>query len=290
MRQVAGSLRLDLAQYRELAAFAQFGSDLDKATQAQLNRGRRLVEILKQPQYQPLAVERQVAIVYAATKGFIDAVAIEDVLRYELELYRFLESRHPGVLTGIAEKKILDDEIKAGLESALKEFTQQFAAAARRAAERGRAGQTRPDRDAITDRPASSNSCGEIDAANHQGDEDDRGVAPEAGAGPRHRSAPVRPAHAEGVEPSRGACRGGCAPVAADPGPGERPHAAHRDHRRSRVERELQLQRDQGCQPVHRRRGGTPGGARVDRPQGPRFLPAPQLRRASTSRSASSSA
>ena len=93
MRQVAGSLRLDLAQYRELAAFAQFGSDLDKATQAQLNRGRRLVEILKQPQYQPLAVEKQVAIVYAATKGFLDAVPVEEVRRYEEELYRFLETR-----------------------------------------------------------------------------------------------------------------------------------------------------------------------------------------------------
>src|SRR5512138_2246220 len=91
MRSVAGTLRLDLAQYRELAAFAQFGSDLDKATQAQLNRGRRLVEILKQPQYQPLAVEKQVMIIYAATKGFLDNVAIEDVRRYEEELYRFLE-------------------------------------------------------------------------------------------------------------------------------------------------------------------------------------------------------
>src|SRR6186713_333637 len=112
MRQVAGSLRLDLAQYRELAAFAQFGSDLDKSTQAQLNRGRRLVEILKQAQYQPVAVEKQVIIVYAATKGFIDAVAIEDVRRYEEELYRFLESRHPRVLTTIAEKKIIDDDLK----------------------------------------------------------------------------------------------------------------------------------------------------------------------------------
>jgi F-type H+-transporting ATPase subunit alpha len=128
MRQVAGSLRLDLAQYRELAAFAQFGSDLDKATQAQLNRGRRLVEILKQPQYQPLAVEKQVAIIYAATKGFLDAVAIEDVRRYEEDLYRFLETRHPGVLSGIAEKKILDDELKGALENAVKEFAQQFGA------------------------------------------------------------------------------------------------------------------------------------------------------------------
>jgi F-type H+-transporting ATPase subunit alpha len=128
MRQVAGSLRLDLAQYRELAAFAQFGSDLDKATQAQLNRGRRLVEILKQPQYQPLGVEKQVAIIYAATKGFLDAVPVEDVRRYEEDLYRFIETRHPAVLTGIVEKKILDDEVKGALEAALKEFNQQFLA------------------------------------------------------------------------------------------------------------------------------------------------------------------
>jgi F-type H+-transporting ATPase subunit alpha len=128
MRQVAGSLRLDLAQYRELAAFAQFGSDLDKATQAQLNRGRRLVEILKQPQYQPLAVEKQVAIIYAATKGFLDGVAMEDVRRYEEDLYRFLESSYPAVLTGIAEKKILDDDMKASIEKALTEFAQRFGA------------------------------------------------------------------------------------------------------------------------------------------------------------------
>jgi F-type H+/Na+-transporting ATPase subunit alpha len=128
MRAVAGTLRLDLAQYRELAAFAQFGSDLDKSTQAQLNRGRRLVEILKQPQYQPVAVEKQVAIIYAATKGFLDAVAVDDLRRYEEDLYRFLETRHAGVLTGIADKKVLDDEVKGALEAALKEFGQQFAA------------------------------------------------------------------------------------------------------------------------------------------------------------------
>jgi F-type H+-transporting ATPase subunit alpha len=126
MRQVAGSLRLDLAQYRELAAFAQFGSDLDKATQAQLNRGRRLVEILKQPQYQPLPVEKQVAIVFAATKGYLDAVPVEDVRRYEEELYRFLETRASNVLTGIESKKILDDETRAALEAALAEFGKQF--------------------------------------------------------------------------------------------------------------------------------------------------------------------
>jgi F-type H+-transporting ATPase subunit alpha len=127
MRSVAGTLRLDLAQYRELAAFAQFGSDLDKATQAQLNRGRRLVEILKQPQYQPLAVEKQVVIIYAATKGFLDNVAIENVRAYEDELYRFLETRHAAVMSAIAEKKIIDDEVKAGIEGALKDFGQHFA-------------------------------------------------------------------------------------------------------------------------------------------------------------------
>jgi F-type H+-transporting ATPase subunit alpha len=130
MRQVAGSLRLDLAQYRELAAFAQFGSDLDKATQAQLNRGRRLVEILKQPQYLPLPVEKQVAIIYAATKGFLDSIPVEEVRRYEEDLYRFLETRHPHILTTISEKKILDDQTKATLETALREFGQQKGAVA----------------------------------------------------------------------------------------------------------------------------------------------------------------
>jgi F-type H+-transporting ATPase subunit alpha len=129
MRQVAGSLRLDLAQYRELAAFAQFGSDLDKATQSQLNRGRRLVEILKQPQYQPLPVERQVLIIFAATNGYLDAVAVEDVRRYEEELYRFVDTRSPGLLKGIAEKKQIDDALKAEATTTLKEFGQTFAAA-----------------------------------------------------------------------------------------------------------------------------------------------------------------
>src|SRR6187455_80542 len=128
MRQVAGSLRLDLAQYRELAAFAQFGSDLDKATQAQLNRGRRLVEILKQPQYQPLAVEKQVSIIYAATKGFLDNVAVEDVRRYEEDLYRFLETRHANLLASMLEKDGLTDSVRAAIEAALKDFGQHFAA------------------------------------------------------------------------------------------------------------------------------------------------------------------
>ncbi len=104
MRQVAGTLRLDLAQYRELAAFAQFGSDLDKATQAQLNRGARLVEILKQAQYQPLAVERQVAILYAGVNGFLDQVALSDVAAFETELFAFIDGRHPDVFKGSTER------------------------------------------------------------------------------------------------------------------------------------------------------------------------------------------
>jgi len=126
MRQVAGRLRLDLAQYRELAAFAQFASDLDKATQAQLNRGQRLVEILKQPQYKPLAVEKQVLLVYAGTNGFLDQIPLPAVNAYETELYRFVETRKPGIYTTLREKKTIDDQLKAEIESALKEFGAQF--------------------------------------------------------------------------------------------------------------------------------------------------------------------
>jgi F-type H+-transporting ATPase subunit alpha len=127
MRQVAGTLRLDLAQYRELAAFAQFGSDLDKSTQSQLNRGARLVEILKQPQYEPLAVERQVAIIYAGTNGYLDSIAVSDVRAFETELYQFIDNRHPDLFRGIAEKKQLDDQLKATLAAAVKEFAGDFA-------------------------------------------------------------------------------------------------------------------------------------------------------------------
>jgi F-type H+-transporting ATPase subunit alpha len=127
MRQVAGSLRLDLAQYRELAAFAQFGSDLDKATQAQIARGERLVELLKQPQYEPLPVERQIAILFAGTQGYLDPVPVPEVRAYEEQLYTFLEARHPGVLRSIAEKRQLDDALRAGVAAALREFGDEFA-------------------------------------------------------------------------------------------------------------------------------------------------------------------
>jgi F-type H+/Na+-transporting ATPase subunit alpha len=125
MRQVAGKLRLDLAQYRELAAFAQFASDLDKATRDQLTRGRALTEILKQPQFQPLAVEKQVAIIWAATNGYLDDVEPERIGEFETGFYRFLESTHEGLLPKIADEKALSDELIGELEKATKEYRDQ---------------------------------------------------------------------------------------------------------------------------------------------------------------------
>jgi F-type H+/Na+-transporting ATPase subunit alpha len=126
MKSVAGTLRLDLAQYRELAAFAQFGSDLDKATQAQLARGQRLTEILKQPQYRPMPVENQVLIIWAATSGYLDDVPVDQLRRFETELSSFIENSHPGLLTALREKKALTDEIKADLKTAITDFKQTW--------------------------------------------------------------------------------------------------------------------------------------------------------------------
>ena len=106
MKQVAGTLRIDLAQYRELAAFAQFGSDLDKSTQSQLERGKRLTEILKQPQYQPMAVENQVFIIWTVTNGLADDIEVADLRRFEDELLKFVESSHPAVLETLRDEKI----------------------------------------------------------------------------------------------------------------------------------------------------------------------------------------
>jgi F-type H+-transporting ATPase subunit alpha len=129
MRTVAGSLRLDLAQYRSLAAFAQFGSDLDKASQAQLNRGQRLTELLKQNQFSPMPVEKQVLSLFAGVNGYIDDLAVTDVRRFEAELISFAENSYPGVLQAIREKKELSPEIKPQVETLIKEFKQRFAAA-----------------------------------------------------------------------------------------------------------------------------------------------------------------
>ncbi|KIX14521.1 F0F1 ATP synthase subunit alpha [Dethiosulfatarculus sandiegensis] len=122
MRQVAGTLRLQLAQYRELEAFAQFGSDLDKSTQQQLNRGRRMVEILKQPQYQPLPMHKQVTILFAASNGFLDKYPVESLADYEKQVYDFFESSHEEIFNELAEKKIFDDDLTAKMKKALEEF------------------------------------------------------------------------------------------------------------------------------------------------------------------------
>jgi F-type H+-transporting ATPase subunit alpha len=131
MKQVAGTLRLDLAQYRDLAAFAQFGSDLDKATQAQLNRGQRLTEILKQPQFSPMPVEQMVLIIWAATKGFLDDVAIENVKKFEQGLLAFVENTHGGLLEKIRERKKLDEETEAEMRAVVTEFKERFLSEAR---------------------------------------------------------------------------------------------------------------------------------------------------------------
>ncbi|HEY2456877.1 MAG TPA: F0F1 ATP synthase subunit alpha [Candidatus Acidoferrum sp.] len=130
MRQVAGTLRLDMAQYRELAAFAQFGSDqLDKATQAQLARGQRLTEVLKQDQYEPLTVEKQVLELFVATSGPLDSIPVPEVRRFLKEFVQFVETNHPNILQDIASKKALDDGIKANIKKALDGFKDRFTAA-----------------------------------------------------------------------------------------------------------------------------------------------------------------
>jgi F-type H+-transporting ATPase subunit alpha len=126
MRQVAGSLRLDMAQFRELAAFAQFGSDLDKATMAQLNRGRRLTEILKQDQYTPIPVEKQVAIIFGGTSGLLDDLEVDAIRAFEQYLYRFLDASHPALLQKIRDRKSIDDEIKADLQKVIAEAKERF--------------------------------------------------------------------------------------------------------------------------------------------------------------------
>ena len=128
MKQVAGSLRLDLAQFREMQAFAQFGSDLDKATLNQLNRGIRLVEILKQPQYQPMPVEKQILIIYAGTRGFLDPLPVEALARFEKDLLQYAENKHPEYLKEIKDKKKIEEGLEKKLDAMFEEFGKQFKA------------------------------------------------------------------------------------------------------------------------------------------------------------------
>jgi F-type H+-transporting ATPase subunit alpha len=128
MKSLAGGMRLDLAQYRELAAFAQFGSDLDKASQQQLNRGKHLVEILKQDQYQPLPIEKQIMIIWAGTKGYLDDLPVEVCRKFEAELYRFLDNAQRAVLDEIRTKKVLDADLTAKIKAIIEEFKARFVA------------------------------------------------------------------------------------------------------------------------------------------------------------------
>jgi F-type H+/Na+-transporting ATPase subunit alpha len=127
MKQVAGTLRLDLAQYRELEAFAAFGSDLDKSTQRQLTRGARLVEILKQPQYQPLPMEKQVTILYAGTRGFLDKYPLDSLAKYEQGMYKFIEERYPQLFKDLADKKVISDDLDKLMSKALTDYDAEFA-------------------------------------------------------------------------------------------------------------------------------------------------------------------
>ncbi|HXZ81763.1 MAG TPA: F0F1 ATP synthase subunit alpha [Terriglobales bacterium] len=126
MRQVAGSLKLELAQFRELQAFSMFASDLDKATQAQLARGQRLVEVLKQNQFSPLPFSKQILIIYAGTKGYLDDLAVEDIRPFEKQLYEYVETMNPGLLKTIMDKKVLDDTLKAEMDKLIKEAKERF--------------------------------------------------------------------------------------------------------------------------------------------------------------------
>ncbi|MDO9067857.1 MAG: F0F1 ATP synthase subunit alpha [Deltaproteobacteria bacterium] len=128
MKQVAGTLRLDLAQYREMAAFAQFGSDLDRATQMQLERGVRLVEILKQPQYRPIPNEKQVLVIFAANNGFLDDYPVSSLKRYETEMYAFFDNRQAELVAELRDKKAIDDDLKKRMVAALDQFKKEFTA------------------------------------------------------------------------------------------------------------------------------------------------------------------
>jgi F-type H+-transporting ATPase subunit alpha len=128
MKSVAGTIKLELAQYRELAAFAQFGSDLDKATLAQLNRGQRLVEILKQPQYAPIPVEKQVVIIWTATSGFLDDLPVAECRRFESELIAYLDINAPDLLRAIKDTKVISDDTKAALKPQIAAFKETFTA------------------------------------------------------------------------------------------------------------------------------------------------------------------
>ena len=197
MKKVAGTLRLDLAQYREMAAFAQFASDLDAATRAQLERGARLTELLKQGQYVPLPVEKQVVIVYAGTNGYIDKLPVDSLREYEEELYRYIDEKHPELWKEIREKGELTDEIKKQARQGAQEVHRSAFGGERRRSD----GLTRPS-DAQPENHPQAHLERQEHAEDHARHEDGRRRAPEPRAAAHPRAAPVR------REDRRGAGRG----------------------------------------------------------------------------------
>ncbi len=278
MRQVAGTLRLDLAQYRELAAFSQFGSDLDKATQAQLARGKRLTEILKQGQYAPLPFSKQILLIFAGTQGLLDDMEVGDLRDFEKGLYAYVDTANPGVLRAIEEKKILDDDLRADMTKTINEYKDRFAA------ERVAAQGERLTIHGKRTRSSATHPQREEHAADHQGHEDGLGGQAASRPGARAAVASLRAdadqRFAVGGEPLR-AVRSRNRPAVASAAardPARKDGAHHHRHRRSRTGRRVQLQRAESAAALRRisarqehRRGGH-------RPQGPR-LPAPPLPR-----------
>ncbi len=179
MRQVAGKLRIDLAQYRELAAFAQFSSDLDKATRDQLTRGEKTTEILKQPQYEPLPVEKQVVIIWAATNGLLDDVPTNEIAEFESGLYRHLESGYENLLPAIAKEKLLSDETVATLEKAVAEFKRE-----------GGYGKTDDGAPAASDEPAKKSKGAGDEAAETPAEKPEASAKPEASVKPKASAKP----------------------------------------------------------------------------------------------------
>src|ERR1035441_9062351 len=188
MKSIAGGMRLDLAQYRELAAFAQFGSDLDKSSQQQLNRGKHLVEILKQDQYQPLPIEKQIMIIWAGTKGYLDDLPVEVCRKFEAELYRFLDNAQRAVLDEIRTKKVLDADLTAKIKAIIEEFKSRFVAENPTA---------KPN--AYFDRYPPAHPLGQEHAADHQGHEDGLGGETAPRAGSHDLGAALRRAVAQGA-------------------------------------------------------------------------------------------
>ncbi len=190
MRQVAGTLRLDLAQYRELKVFSQFGSDLDKATLSQLNRGERLTEILKQGQFAPLPVEKQVLILFAGTTGMLDDLPVDQCREFEMDLYKYVESVSPQTLRAISEKKQLDDPLKAEMSAVIGDFKKQFVARKQAEAKAAEANKPGADGKPIPPKPGGEKPQPDAAAAANPA----APAAPAAGAKPEDTAAPA-PAH-----------------------------------------------------------------------------------------------